>query len=423
VTIVHLDQDPSLDHGHQQKASITAHQQPELPPSAQSHPTFIYHPGPPKMGTTSLQCAFSKNQRLLADDGYIFAGKIPQKFCPNTLLAGIPSSSEGEGIQLSRPALECLTNMPCQHAIQKSIRNNNRTHALVATLTEQLGRIAEHQSLKGLILSDETHSINHGEPSYSDMPHLLMQSLFAASKKNWTKHLVVGYRWYWQYWLSTRQEYNRLFTGAGTKQWMQAWDGRKLQSMVAMLRQEIAAGSSSYLRPHTYSVLTMYGKFFDKITILNLHDQKGGDVVQQFLCQILDAPQTCQSCQLSSARFNPATPILVADVDRLVMAAANRGLINTTQHGRWSVVNTTLQEHKDDLIPRMVTECASKQELNALLQKSLAAEERIFGADPKNSKARSSHIEQFWRMSLCSVNVEATLLQDKWQGYFRGRFS
>jgi hypothetical protein len=81
------------------------------------------------------------------------------------------------------------------------------------------------------------------------------------------------------------------------------------------------------------------------------------------------------------------------------------------------------QEHKDDLIPRMVTECASKQELNALLQKSLAAEERIFGADPKNSKARSSHIEQFWRMSLCSVNVEATLLQDKWQGYFRGRFS
>lgn len=421
VTIVYSDQDSSLDHGHKQpKARIATSHHQLLPPAAQRRPTFIYHPGPPKMGTTSLQCALSANQQLLANDGYIFAGKIPQKFCPNTLLAGSPSS---ETIQLSREALECLTNLPCQHAIQKSIRNSNRTHALVATLTEQLGRISEHDSVKGLILSDETHSINHGEPSYSNLPHLLTHDIFAASKTNWTKHLVVGYRWYWQYWLSTRQEYNRLFTGAGTKQRMQAWDGRKLQSMVTMLRQEIAAGSNSYLRPYTHSVLTMYRKFFDNVTILNLHDQGGGgggDVVQQFMCQLLDAPQTCRSYQLSAARFNPATPILAADIDRLVMEAANRGWINTTKHGRWFVVNTTLQELKDDLISQMVSECASKVDLTALLQKSLAAEERVFGA---NHNGRSSHTEQFWSMSLCSVNVPATLLQDEWQRYFYRRFS
>jgi hypothetical protein len=432
VTIVHSDQkDPSLNHhaGHQHLGASGKEDQQdqhELPPSSQHRPIFIYHPGPPKMGTTSLQCALSANQQLLADDGYIFAGKIPQKFCPYTLLASIPSEGGGR-IQLSRQALECLTKMPCQHAIHKSIRTYNRTHALVGTLTEQLGRISTQRSLKGLILSDETHSINHGEKSLSGMPRILTQSLFAASKKNWTKHLVVGYRWYWQYWLSTRQEYNRLFTGAGTKQHMQAWDGRQLQSMVVMLRQEIAAGSNSYLRPHTQSVLTMYSKFFDKVTILNLHERQGsGDVVQRFMCQILDAPQTCQSYQLvSSAQFNPATPILAADVDRLVMAAANRGWINTTQHRRWFVVNTTLQEHEDDLIPRMMTECASKQELNALLQKSLVAEKRIFGADhqQKGSNAASSHVEQFWRMSLCSVNVQETLLQDEWQRYFHQRFS
>ena len=225
---------------------------------------------------------------------------------------------------------------------------------------------------------------------------------------------MVGYRWYWQFWLSSRREYNRLFT-SGRRQ-MQTWNGRKLQSVVAMLRDEIA--TFSYLTPHTQSTVWLYGRYFDKITILNLHEQD--DMVRHFLCDILRAQTTCNEYRRNpTSRFNPSTNVVAADLDRLVMAS--RRWINTSRYSRWDVVNTTLTILSHHL-PSTQMECPTTNELQRLLQKSLDAEERLFARGDDTHRRATEHVQQFWNTNFCSLNVPASLQNDDWRIFFQRHF-
>lgn len=364
-------------------------------------PTIIYHPGPPKMGTTSLQCALTYYQTFLERDGYLFAGKIPTKFC----------ASERSPMLKD---LDCLVNLTCQHAIRKA-HSLGRIHPSWTTLKHRIDQ--NYQKANNIILSDETHSMFHEKEAYDALPKLLFSELFS----NWTKHLVVGYRWYWQFWLSSRREYNRLFT-SGRRQ-MRNWDGRKLQSIVTMLRDEIA--TSSYLTPHTQSTLWLYGRYFDKITILNLHDHQ--DMVEHFLCDTLVAQTTCKEYLRSPTtfRFNPSSNAALAeDMDRLVMAS--RRWINTSKYSRWDVVNTTLTLLPRQIIPnpKMMLECPTTHELQRLLQKSLDAEKRLFSRAGANDHRRSKeHVQQFWKTTFCSLDVVASLQNDDWRTFVLHHFA
>jgi hypothetical protein len=366
-------------------------------------PTIIYHPGPPKMGTTSLQCALAQYQSFLVQDGYAFAGKIPTKFCPS------------EGSRMVKD-LDCLVNLTCQHAIRKA-HQLGRVHPFWTTLKHKID--ANYPKANNIIFSDETHSMFHEKEAYDTLPHLLFSELFS----NWTKHLVVGYRWYWEFWLSSRREYNRLFT-SGRRQ-MQSWDGRNLQSMVAMLRDEIP--TPSYLTPHTQSTLSLYGRYFDKITILNLHEHD--DMVKHFLCDILVAPTSCNEYLLrpTTFRFNPSSHAAVAaDVDRLVMAS--RRWINTSAYSRWDVVNTTLTLVPHHVIPntKMMLECPTTHELQRLLQKSLDAENHLFShaGSEDHRRRKEEHVQQFWKTNFCALNVAALLQNDDyWRIFFQRHFA
>ena len=336
-----------------------------------------------------------KIQILDFQDGYLFAGKIPTKFCASDrspLLKG----------------MDCLVNLTCHHAIQQAY-HSGRVHPFWTALKHKIDR--NYQKSNNIVLSDETHSMFHEKATYHSLPHLLFSELFA----NWTKHLVVGYRWYWQFWLSSRREYNRLFT-SGRRQ-MQNWNGRKLQSVVAMLRDEIS--TSSYLTPHTQSTLWLYGRYFDKITILNLHEQD--DMVRHFLCDILQAQTTCNEYLRSpTSRFNPSSDAIVAaDLDRLVMASQR--WINTSRYSRWDVVNTTLTFLSHHL-PRTKMECPTTNELQRLLQKSLDAEERLFDRGHTHRKATTEHVQQFWNTNFCSLDVPASLQNDDWRIFFQNHF-
>lgn len=356
-------------------------------------PTVFYHPGPPKMGTTSIQCALSQYQLHLRQDGYLFAGKIPIKFCP-------PSVTLSQELQ----NLACLFNLPCQKELQNGHQSGRtRSQQSWTKLQRTIGRL--HQKGINIVLSDETHSMFHDQDSFDIMPNLFFSHLFF----NWTKHLVVGYRWYWQFWLSSRHEYNRLFTSGGGRLQMQDWGGRQLQSIGDMLLREIA--TDSYLTPHTHSTLRMYQRYFDKVSILNVHDT--GDLVQRFICEILQAKSTCKQYH-PAPKYNPSNGAMdAADMDRVVMASTR--WINTTKHTRWQVVNKTLNLND---APRTKMSCPSVSALQRLLHKSLDDEDCLF---PNRSGVE--HVQQFWATSFCSVDVAATLNGDDWRQFFQHYFS
>ena len=357
-------------------------------------PTLIYHPGPPKMGTTSIQCALTQYEHHLRHDGYQFAGKIPTKFCPSA-----PS--------LAMQDLECIVSPSCQKELQNASQSRQGDDRIWTKLQRSIDRL--YQKGINVALSDETHSIFHEQISYDGVPSRLFAHLFS----NWSKHLIVGYRWYWQFWLSSRHEYNRLFTSGGRRHRMQHWNGRHLQSIGDMLRQEIA--TDSYLTPHTRSTLQMYQRYFDNITVLNIHDHE--DMVQHFLCEILDAKSTCRAYH-PIPKYNPsnhdATTMHASDIDRLVMAS--KRWINTTKHNRWHVVNKTLSLLSD--VPRIITSCPSKSDLQRLLKKSLDDEERLFP-----NRRSDEHVRQFWETNFCSVDVTATLDGDDWRTFFQRYFA
>lgn len=341
------------------------------------------------MGTTSIQCALTQHEYNLRHDGYQFAGKIPIKFCPSA----------------SSPALQdlgCIVSLSCQKALQNA-HQSGKVHQSWTKLQHYIEQL--YQKGINVALSDETHSIFHEQTSYDMMPSLLFSHLFF----NWTKHLVVGYRWYWQFWLSSRHEYNRLFTSGGQRRQMQDWDGRRLQSIGDMLRQEIS--TVSYLTPHTESTLQMYQRYFDSITVLNIHDHE--DMVKYFLCEILEAKSTCRAYR-PIPRYNPSNNALnAADMDRLVMAS--KRWINTTKHTRWNVVNTTLSLPE---VPIIKTSCPTESELLRLLHKSMDNELRLFP-----SRTSDEHIRQFWETSFCSLDVAATLHSDEWRKFFQRYFA
>ena len=355
-------------------------------------PTVVYHPGPPKMGTTSIQCALSQYQFQLRQDGYQFAGKIPIKFCPSVTL-----SPELQN-------LACLVNLPCQKELQNAHQSGRtREHQSWTKLQHSIGRL--HQEGINIVLSDETHSMFHDQDSFDMMPSILFSHLFF----NWTKHLVVGYRWYWQFWMSSRHEYNRLFTPGGGRLHMQAWGGRQLQSIGDMLLREIA--TDSLLTPHTLSTLQMYRRYFDKVIILNVHDTD--DLVQHFVCDILQAKSTCEEYH-PMPKYNPSNGGMdAADIDRLVMTSTQ--WINTTKNTRWQVVNATM--NRPDA-PRTKMSCPSARALQRLLHKSLGDESCFFP-----NRSRTEQVRQFWETSFCSVDVPATLHGHDWRQFFQRYFS
>ena len=350
----------------------------ELPPNK---PVLYYHPGPPKMGTTSLQCALTRHQLDLQQDGHVFAGKVPTKFCP--------------GVSLIAKELSCLTQQQQQ---QQQQQQSCGSHASMVAMKRTIDTL--HQKRMNIILSDETHSMfqnNHDKTP-------LLSDLFS----NWTKHLIIGYRHYWQFWLSSRHEYNRVSSTRGTKD----WTGRELQSIPQMLRDEIA--TRDYFSPFTRNALDLYSHYnFDKITILNIHDHD--DFVQYFLCSLLKAPNTCRHYR-PMPKFNPsASTEAAADMDRLVMLAS-RSIINTTKYSRWHAVNFTMNSKAHP--PIVAIECPSDMELQALFTKSRQEEDRIFS----NRKDFQDQNQSFWKTSFCAVDVIATLQNVEWRQFFQRHF-
>jgi hypothetical protein len=268
-----------------------------------------------------------------------------------------------------------------------------------------------------IIISDETHSIFHEKRPHYGIP----QSLFLDVFSNWTKHLIVGYRWYWQYWLSSRGELNGVFKPGRSRSF--EWKDRRLQSLLNMLREETS--TSSLLSPHTGTTLNLYSQYFDQISILSLHEND--DIIQSFICDVLRASYTCKNYRPLSVHYNPSKEVmLLADIDRLVMES--RHWINTTKYSRTEVVQSLFRiyinkremrrfflqnQNNNDFV-----ECATHNMKQRLLDKSLEEEKRIFP-----HSVALEHIQQFWRTSFCSLNISLILANAGWRNRMQTLFS
>jgi hypothetical protein len=365
-------------------------------------PMLIYHPGPPKMGTTSLQCALAELRNSLIIDGYFYAGKFPKKFC-----FGMANHEIKD--------LDCLFNITCQSISQSLCQKTGCAFDSLTSLRTKVDAL--YRERIHIIISDETHSIFHEKISNTGIPPLLFHDIFS----NWTKHLVVGYRWYWQFWLSSRGELNGVFKADRKRSF--SWKDRRLLSLLSMLQEETS--TSSLLLPHTSSTLKSYSKYFDQISILSIHNND--DIIQSFLCQILQASYTCENYQPLSEHFNPSNDVMIlTDIDRLVMESQH--WINTTKNSRTKVVHTLFQMYikQSDLghfflqnqNDNEFLECATPTMKQRLLDKSLEEEKRLF---PHVSNRE--HIQKFLATSFCSLNISFILANEEWRNRMQSLFS
>ena len=156
--------------------------------SAKPKPHLIFHVGPPKTGTTSLQFDLTHMQDVLAVDNYTYAGRQYQPYY-NDKGRLVVDRTMPSLLMEAREMFQSCTLVPRSRCCAKFRR-----------------RLDDYQRRQqNVILSDESLNTNHFWQSPEDY-----QAMKKALQDDWNIVVVVGYRRFYEWIMSLKFQQDRL---------------------------------------------------------------------------------------------------------------------------------------------------------------------------------------------------------------------
>ena len=173
----------------------------------------------------------------------------------------------------------------------------------------------------------------------------------------------------------------------------------------------------------TLPLLQRLKEIFDNVVVMNYHNEhvKGPD--ESFFCHALpSATQTCNAIVtddtsvLRNERIN-------LDHSDLAYGATKAGLIKIESDKKMNEVAKALQSHQEKTLKLKSSDfkrqCLPPDILQELWELSLGFELTLF-PEYVNSTANDlrSDFEEAAKTTLCKIDIEKTLKEEKWQSFF-----
>lgn len=397
---------------------------------------LVFHVGPPKTATTTLQTDLTQLMPFLQQDDYFYAGRYYNPFV---------SEATGDLIlNRSETPLHTAGKLMLKRRLCKQ-------RPMTACMTDFIQLLQPfHDARKNVLLSDESWGPQAWK-TWEDY-HALQEAL----GKDWDVTVIVGYRPLFQ-WL--RSDLFQRYRLDRRQAWKNSWPG-------SGGGKEIPTLFPTYFRYEQW--FGLYGHRFTDFVIDNavgrvhvrvLHlgqqvAEASSSLRTKFVCDILpDAPVTCahsQSMDVSAAAAADAAATAAAQTttkttatvmnahhddeqllrhcDHLVVRAAALGWIDTDLYGRddvrMALKNYTLHlQRSSESLPKndFHLSCPSKQELQEFLELSLRMERKCLGeawATQVESHTREEFDADVQTGVFCNVNVDATLENEPWKSFF-----
>lgn len=402
------------------------------PPKQRDRPYFVFHIGPPKTATTSLQYALTHYQEMLKQDSYHYLGQ--------TML-----SETNMWRHLHGQELTILKDRPCMRQTSLMRRNRKQTKATNAPTeprcwSELRQLLRNHREAnESLILSEENFSIKYIEMAKGPRDSVDWYALAELlAELDYQPLILIGYRRLFDIMPSAKQQWDRWTrTQKSLNFWPGQMNGRSLQPLFPGVLKDtrlyddyiplkilgkIEWSYTDYLvraiRPHL------------PVRLINMHSASESlSLRTYFLCHVL--PYAPAACAQSAAddltdpepRYNPEQSLFY---DALTCEAARRGWIDKDSFRRHDV-NLALQDyyekhHGGKVQSDIPLLCPPRDQLDILLERSLVKEEQLW--PPNLAEAwRASHVEAFERAvaakKFCWIDINATLTtQPQWKEWF-----
>ena len=370
-------------------------------------PKLILHVGPPKTGTTSIQCGLSRFSGELAKmDNYYYMGTK----CPE-------GSSEYDiqkqtGSEPMKPLFEIYAYIPTHRDLPSHVAEKLDLH---------------HRQKHNIIISAEKFSIL--DDSEKTLSH--MQSLFPPDK--WDIQVIVTYRRYYE-WIPSiwYQKFVGKYRGQISDVFL-----RRMKHYPSTTIEQIILKE----HPTIYSALT-YGKKFP-VTFFDFHQSNdnndGDDLVTNFICHAIpDAHGTCELIHQSNITHENMRISNDQNAWLLQREAHERGLLGKRINKRITdAITSKFNAMYNDTKP--VPQICMKEEDEQLLWKtSYAAEKYIMIDNPalfsrmflgkeidkilNETELKKRHLSNFQefkqRGKLCNIDFNKIIEDPEWKNLF-----
>jgi hypothetical protein len=375
-------------------------------------PYLVFHIGPPKTATTSLQTDFTRLNTTLSADKYFYAGRFYYPVYDSVKKKLFPNREE-------TPLIEMAKSM-----FKPNVCKKTNTADQAECVLEFKQALDPYKHLTGVLLSDEAYNGIFKSPDH-------YQAMRETLEDEWDVVIVVAYRRFFQWLPSDMFQRYRMDKIKGEKNWKNHWPG--------------VAGSPGekvgLLFPFYYKRWFEFGHRFTDYTvdnvkdtfpirILNLHTDGQRSLRTQFLCNLLpDAPKSCEESRRRDdandiTTINDAKGALHVNYDMLTTGAADLGLIDVIHFERREI-REALQNFTQVELGKSPWDfdlkCPEPYQVEEFLNMSLELEAKIFGEETAarmEDETRYAFEKDIETHIFCEVDPEATLKKEPWKSFF-----
>lgn len=455
-------QQPTPKRQSSSKSSALEPLTPTAPPTNPPLPNrthLVFHVGPAKTGTTTLQTDFTNLRAILERDNYVYAGRFYYYYYANQPGQSHnhkqsnphPLQQSSEHLHHGDQSLKVHRNWTGLHETARNMlkRFLCKQHPLRLCLSSFVRELIPYRG-RNVLLSDEAWGALLWKTPQD------YEAIRQATREHFRTTIIVGYRPYFQWLRSDFFQRNRLDLFA---EWKNAWPGMYWRDH----RKDVGR-NISWLFPNYYRYENMIRKSHrftdfvlhnargqvDDVRIIHLTEQ-GYDsspsmnlerpLVQslrtKFLCHALpDAPASCAHSRamdhsIPEVKLNEynATSSMHINHDRIATTAAAMGLVDTKLHTRPEVREALRHFHEVELQRSAVTGypliCPSREELEDFWNLTLELEEYCLGRD-WSRRVRETTRAMFEKESdskfFCTANLTAVLEMPLYLDFFRNKF-
>lgn len=373
-----------------------------------SKPLFVLHAGPPKTGTTSIQCSLPLLTPKLKKDKFIFVGKVTD--CANTFSKNGYVNPRTVARCINRYGKDCGTG---SDAIQCLIRKG--------------GPCKSVQQFYSILTSAHFNGVNviySSEGMFDDFeftPH------FKMLLQDFHVKVVVVYRRYYQ-WLASR--YNSLskpVISRNDRKELNPWpsqNGKTIATLQQVMDENYHERNRKInLSGDTWDFKKKYEEHFPDTSVISMYDE--GGILKTFICSFLNARKSCKVVDtVSDTLKNPSVPL---HPDRMAVAAFEKGLIKKKTLTRDFVRQKILMKERS-LGYRSFTDyplvCLDSENESKILQQSLLEEKLMFTNSSSDEwedhelLIRKEFNDYLSKGKFCNVDVDKALKDQRWIDFF-----
>lgn len=388
-----------------------------------SKPKFFLHIGPHKSATTSIQCALHEAREVLRrQDGIEFLGKADLNFCDGPKKDNAKQDPRFKGFNTCILESDKEDNRSCWKNVSQTFRDYRDAGGGTTTL----------------VLSKESLSAFTSTRHSDEEDRTIFWDRVAESLRGWNVTVVMAYRRYFE-WLPSakfQQDYHHYL------QSMRSWPSEPIPSLVSYVEHLLENSNTKHPYPYVDVMKDFtYPKGWN-VHLLDLHRDDGIDIVQDLLCNVLQANAACEQYHPSSPkRTSPSKALAYHSLNtqaKLMGWFSGDGgrpfqKMQLTMRQVETIWNMTLSD-----LPHV---CLEQKRMEKLLSISLLYERRFHqvSARQTSTNGSSSFSQQFWkfaRRNYCVVDAEKVLLQEevgndysssssssRWRNFYNESFS